>query len=157
MQRVDADVSSGRVLAAGHGRAVRAGPFDMRVKVESAETGGAFAFIEYTLPANVWEGPAPHIHHAGSETFYVLEGTLQMLVGDKSVAVTAGTCVHVPSGAVHAFSNPGPGAVRLLQIVSPGSLLTMIEEIVALLEAGIQDRAQIAAVFRRHESEVVAR
>ncbi len=100
----------------------------MRVKVESAETGGAFAFIEYTLPVNVWEGPAPHVHHAGSEMFYVLEGTLQMLVGDESVAVAAGTCVHVPSGAVHAFANPGLSAVRFLQIVSPGSMLTMIED-----------------------------
>jgi mannose-6-phosphate isomerase-like protein (cupin superfamily) len=124
------------------------------VKVESAETGGAFAFIEYTL--NAWEGPPPHVHHAGSETFYVLEGTLQMLVGKEPVSVTPGMCVHVPAGAVHTFSNPYPGTVRVVQIVSPGSLLTMIEEVSALVQSGIVDRSQIAAIFRRHESEVVA-
>jgi hypothetical protein len=63
--------------------------------------------------------------------------------------------VHVPPGAVHTFSNPGPDRVRFAQIVCPGSLLTMIEEIVGLLQAGVQDPAKIAAVFRRHDSEVV--
>lgn len=86
----------------------------------------------------------------------MLEGTLEMLVGTETVRATAGTCVHVPAGSVHKFSNPGPGAVRFSQIVSPGSLLTMIEEISALLQAGIQDRDQIAAVFWRHNTEVVA-
>lgn len=109
------------------------------------------------MQPNAWEGPAPHIHRSGSETFYVLDGSLQMLVGTETVEAAAGTCVHVPAGAVHTFSNPGPGRVRFSQIVAPGSLLTMIEEITALLEAGIQDREQIAAVFRRHDSEVVAR
>lgn len=154
MQKVN-NISAAKVLHPGEGRVVPAGPFDMRIKVESAETGGAFAFGEYVMQPNVWEGPAPHIHHSGSETFYVLEGTLEMLIGKETVKATAGTCVHVPAGAVHKFSNPGPGAVRFSQIVSPGSLLTMIEEISALLQAGVQDRDQIAAVFRRHDTEVV--
>ena len=127
----------------------------MRIKVESAETGGAFAVGEYVMNPNAWEGPAPHIHHSGSETFYVLEGTLQLLVGTETVKASAGTCVHVPAGAVHTFANPGPGPVRFSQSVSPGSLLTMIEEIAALLQTGIQDGDKIAAVFRRHDSEVV--
>ena len=155
MRSVDTDVRSGRVLGPGEGRAVPGGPLETVVKVESAETGGAFAFIEYAMLPSAWDGPEPHIHNSGSETFFVLEGTLQMLVGDQTIAATPGTCVHVPPGAVHTFSNPGPDRVRFAQIVCPGSLLTMIEEIVGLLQAGVQDPAKIAAVFRRHDSEVV--
>lgn len=157
MQSIDTDVRNSRVLGPGKGRAVPAGLFDLNVKVESAETGGAYALIECVLPASGWEGPEPHIHNSGSETFFVLEGTMQMLLGDQTIAGTPGTCVHVPAGAVHSFSNPGPGSVRWAQIVCPGSLLTMIEEIVAVLAAGSQDRAELAAVFRRHDSEVVAK
>ncbi|HEX6348800.1 MAG TPA: cupin domain-containing protein [Candidatus Dormibacteraeota bacterium] len=155
MPNIGRETGFGELIAAGEGRLVGSGAISLRVKVESAETGGAFALVEVVMQPQLWEGPAPHIHHSGSETFYVIEGTLKMLAGGDVVQATAGTCVHVPAGTVHAFSNPGHGPVRFLQMLAPGSLLTMVEEITSLVAAGIQDRAQIAAIFRRHESEQV--
>lgn len=143
-----------KVLADGEGRVIPAA-VDLHVKVESAETGAAFALCEYVMPPGGYKGPPPHIHRSGSETFYVLDGTLEMLTGTETIKATAGACVHVPAGAVHTFTNPGPGAVRFLQIVSPGSLLTMIEEVSALIHAGVEDQDEIAAAFRRHDTEVV--
>lgn len=46
MQKVKYDIGAGKVFHAGEGRVIPAGPFDMRIKVESAETGGAFALGE---------------------------------------------------------------------------------------------------------------
>ncbi len=155
MQGFDDNLDGCKLLAAGEGRAIPSGSLELRVKVESAETGAAFALSEYVMPPTGWKGPAPHVHRSGSETFYVVDGTLEMLAGAKTIKAVAGTCVHVPAGAVHTFSNPGPGPVRFLQIVSPGSLLTMIEEVSTLVDADIQERDQIAAVFRRHDTEVL--
>ncbi len=155
MNSTETDVREARVLGVGEGRELPGGVLRTVVKVESAETGGAFALIESALNADAWKGPEPHVHHSGSETFYVLEGTMEFALDQERITATPGTCVHIPAGAVHAFSNPGPGRVRYAEILCPGSLLGMIEDIVELLHAGVSDQEQLAAVFRRHDSEVV--
>lgn len=155
MGRTETDLVDGRVLGPGEGRVVPGGLLETVVKVESAETGGAFAFVEYGL-ATSWDGPEPHIHNSGSETFYVLEGVMRFSVGEQTITATPGTCIHVPAGAAHTFSNPGPGRARFVQILCPGSLLAMIEDLVALLQAGITGGPEWDTVFRRHDSQVVA-
>lgn len=155
MQPLTGPLITCRVLERGRGRAIQSDGHELRVKVDSAETGAAFAFGEYLVPAAGCELSAPHVHRAASETVYVLEGTLEVRTGTRTIAAAAGACVHVPAGAVHAFANRGPGPVRFLQLVSPGTLLTMIEELSALAQAGINDGEQIAAVYRRHDTEVV--
>lgn len=157
MSNIETDVRAARVLARGEGRTLAAGQPETVVKVESVETGGAFALIESSLDAKTWKGPEPHIHHAGSETFYVLEGAMEFVLGEERITASAGTCVHVPVGAVHSFSNPGPGRVRYSEILCPGSLLGMVEEIEDLLQAGVTDQEQFTAVFRRHDSEAVSK
>ena len=157
MNSTETDLRAGRMLGPGEGREVPGGVLETVVKVESAETGGAFALVEYALDANAWAGPEPHVHNSGSETFYVLEGAMEFVLGEERITATPGTCVHIPAGAVHTFSNPGPGRARFSQILCPGSLLSMIEDIVGLLQAGITDQKQLAAVFRRHDSEVVGK
>lgn len=46
MQKLDEGLGSSKVLLPGEGRSIPAGPFDFKVKVEGAETGGAFALAE---------------------------------------------------------------------------------------------------------------
>ncbi len=79
----------GAVLRAGEGRSFPVKPFDVRVKVEAAETGDAFSLTEYVLEPGLWPGPAPHIHRRSSETFYVLDGELEKEVG-AVLAASAG-------------------------------------------------------------------
>lgn len=156
MNSIETDVRVARVLRLGEGRGLPGGVLETVVKVESAETGGAFALVESAMDANAWEGPEPHVHNAGSETFYVLEGRMEFALGEERIIAAPGTCVHIPAGAVHAFSNPGPGRVRYAEILCPGSLLGMIEDIVGLLQAGVSDKEQLAAIFRRHDSRLAA-
>ncbi len=147
----------GAVLRAGEGRSFPAKPFEVRVKVEAAETGDAFSLTEYVLEPGLWPGPAPHTHRRSSETFYVLDGELEMLVGEGKIQAGAGTCVHVRPEVVHSFANHGTRPVRFVQILSPGSLLKMIEEVSAVLaaSAGKPDPAKLAATFAKHDFHVV--
>ena len=66
-----------------------------------------------------FEGPGPHFHKEHVDAFYVLEGTLEFIVGVETHRVEAGTAVAVPPGVVHGFTNAGPGRARYLNIHAP--------------------------------------
>ena len=72
------------------------------VKATGEQTGGRLAVIEDLAPRG--GGTPLHVHQADDETFYVLEGELTFWLGEAPpVRAAAGSFVHVPGGASHAF------------------------------------------------------
>lgn len=139
----------------GEGRSFPAGPYQARVKVEPEDTGDTFSMAEYAAGPGAW-GPPPHRHRKSYETFFVLEGELEVLVGEQKVRAGTGTCVNILPGVVHTFSTPGPGSVRFLTIFSPGRMVKLVEEIGAVLATGGEpDKDKLAAIFSRYDFEVV--
>src|SRR5436189_1480472 len=76
------------------------------------------ALIEFELQAG-FEGPDQHSHDDHVDSFYVLEGEAEFLMGDERLRLGAGSFVAAPIGVVHTFSNPEPGSARLLHIHAP--------------------------------------
>ncbi|MGZ8739871.1 MAG: cupin domain-containing protein, partial [Gaiellaceae bacterium] len=76
------------------------------------------SLIEFELEPG-FEGPDPHTHDDHVDSFYVLEGEPEFLVGDERLRLGAGSYVAAPIGAAHTFSNPGPDRARLLNIHAP--------------------------------------
>ncbi len=68
-----------------------------------AETDGAYFVMEGLVPPG--GGPPPHIHHNQVETFYIVEGQMEILLGDQVYEAKAGDFVHVSKGARHRFIN----------------------------------------------------
>jgi mannose-6-phosphate isomerase-like protein (cupin superfamily) len=66
-----------------------------------------------------YEGAGPHFHKRHVDSFYVLEGELEFTVDGETLRAGPGTCVSVPPGVVHAFTNPGPSRVRFLNVHAP--------------------------------------
>jgi quercetin dioxygenase-like cupin family protein len=64
-------------------------------------------------------GPPPHIHHREDEAFFVLEGQITFLLGDKKVVAKPGTFIQGPRGVPHAFKNEGNAPARMLILVTP--------------------------------------
>ena len=62
----------------------------------------------------------PHTHAAHTDLFYVLEGELELRLGDGTVRVPAGTCVAALPLLVHGFRNPGDVEARFLNLHAPG-------------------------------------
>jgi mannose-6-phosphate isomerase-like protein (cupin superfamily) len=95
-----------------------------------------------------WIAPL-HLHRNDDEAWYVLEGVLCVLVGDKIFEAHAGSAVFVPRGTAHTYWNPGPGLVRYL-LVMTANIYSLIQEIHAM-----KDRSPTAlkAVFEKHDSE----
>src|SRR4051812_23469358 len=78
------------------------GPGDMyRFLVTGEQTGGAYFAMEALLPPG--GGPPPHIHRHEDETFYIVEGACDFLLGEETITAGAGDFVNVPRGAVHRF------------------------------------------------------
>jgi len=87
-------------------------------KAVSEDTGGAFALWETVSPPE--SGPPPHLHRREDETFYVLEGELEFLVGDDTIRAGAGSFVYVPKETMHTFKNVGTEPAKFLATVVPG-------------------------------------
>ncbi len=98
----------------------------------------------------LWIAPK-HVHHKDDEAWYVLEGVLGVLVGDKEVEARAGAAVMVPRGTPHTYWNAGPGRLRYV-LVMTANIHELIQDIHAL-----KDRTpeKLREVFRQHDSELL--
>src|SRR5258708_24064525 len=77
-----------------------------------------------------WIAPL-HLHRDDDEAWYVLEGSLCVLVGQDEIEVRAGSGVFVPHGTPHTYWNPGPGLARYLLVMTP-NIYALIQDIHAL-------------------------
>jgi quercetin dioxygenase-like cupin family protein len=106
-----------RLLPAGAGETVHVLVDSATVKVGVEDTAGSLSMIEVALSAG--GGVPDHVHAHDDETMYVLDGSLDVRVGDEHLALGPGGCAFAPRGTVHGFSNPGFAPARLLLIASP--------------------------------------
>jgi quercetin dioxygenase-like cupin family protein len=103
------------------------GPGDqIRFILTGEQTGGAFFLGEVSVPPG--GGPPLHIHEREDETFYLVEGTLTIQVGDRTVHASPGDCAHLPRGIAHCFRNTGEGTARMLVTVTPAGIEKYFEE-----------------------------
>jgi quercetin dioxygenase-like cupin family protein len=84
------------------------------------QTAGRFAMLDMLIPPG--GGPPPH-RHDFEECFRVLEGSVEVRVGDlPPVRPEAGESANVPANAAHAFRNVAGVPARLLCTVAPSGL-----------------------------------
>lgn len=93
--------------------------------VTGEESGGAYFVMEALVPPG--GGPPPHIHREEDETFYVLEGEVEFLLGDETVMARRGDFVNIPRGTVHRFRNTGMGTARLVLTFTPAGIERFFE------------------------------
>jgi quercetin dioxygenase-like cupin family protein len=111
---------------AGSG-AIFLGPGDLyRFLVTGAESGGAYFAMEAFVPPG--GGPPPHIHRHEDETFYIVEGRCDFLLGAETVTGGAGDFVNVPRGTVHRFHNSGTTPARMILTFTPAGIERFFEE-----------------------------
>jgi mannose-6-phosphate isomerase-like protein (cupin superfamily) len=110
--------SAVHVLPPGEGKSVWLVGDLVTVKLQGEDTGGAYSLVEET--SHPGGGPPPHMHHDTDETFYVLEGEVELMAGDRTIPASAGTAVYIPKGTLHTFRNVGTSPSRILALLSPG-------------------------------------
>ncbi len=120
---------SGLVVPAGQGRKLITKAQEVTFKVTGAHGSFASCF-EVVVPPGFDVGA--HAHGRSEEFFYVLEGELDVFAfepvtrtedgwrdwvspdGDRVIRAGAGSCMFVPPGCPHAFTNPTDKPARML-------------------------------------------
>ena len=139
------------ILLPGEGERIAAGASTAVMKATAKTTGGALSISETTLPAGM-NGPPPHAHRYTTDTFYVLEGTLHMTVGDSELDASAGSYILVPPGIVHTFANISDKPVRFLNINAPGWLEEYLRDLADAMRSGtMPGTPDFAAIVAKYD------
>ena len=87
-------------------------------KADGAETACRYSISEWWLEPRT-RGPGAH-SHPEDDVFYVIEGTMSVLVGDAWTHAPRGSFVLVPGGVTHDFENRGDARAGVLNVSVPG-------------------------------------
>ena len=107
-----------------------------RIIISGKETGGAYAAIEMLVPAG--SGPNPHAHPDIQESFYVIEGEIEVKSEGSTYIAKKGSFVDIPMGGiVHCFKNKTNVTAHILCFVVPSGLEEFFMEIGKPVSPGV--------------------
>jgi len=61
-----------------------------------------------------------HYHKWEDQTFHVIEGQLEVAIGNESLIIYSGGTVHCPRGIAHYMKNIGNEKARIISYIFPG-------------------------------------
>jgi quercetin dioxygenase-like cupin family protein len=117
-------------------------------KVKSKDTNGVFSVMEFVTPPG--KGVALHVHEREDELVYLLEGEIEVTLGDQKMKAVPGVMALLPRGIPHGFTNIGNKPSRLLDTILPGRFDNYFVELAALFAAGDPSEAQIDGLSRKY-------
>jgi len=89
--------------------------------------------------------------------FYVLEGTLSVLVGDRRQEFGPGSFICIPPGTVHTFSNTTDDVVRFLNFNTPAGWENYMRDLGAASAGGSQPTPEeIGRIASRYDFKVAS-
>jgi quercetin dioxygenase-like cupin family protein len=106
----------------------------VRIILSGADTEGAFALVEDVTPPG--GGPPPHVHHNEDEGFYVLEGDVEFLAGDRWFRGGPGKTFFGKRDEPHTFRNVGSKPSRVLVTIAPAGFESFFVEVDRLAANG---------------------
>lgn len=92
------------------------------------QTEGRYFQCSASIPAGD-AGPPKHTHDRESEGFYVVSGSLSLIVEDNEHVLQAGDYLNVLSGQAHSWSNKSNETVELIITFSPSGIEDMFREL----------------------------
>ncbi|HEY1689182.1 MAG TPA: quercetin 2,3-dioxygenase [Solirubrobacteraceae bacterium] len=90
----------------------------MTFKATAETTGGGFGLVEALAPPG--SSPPLHVHRREDESFWVLEGTLRIVCGERTFIAEPGSFAFLPRDVPHTFLVLGDAPARLLSLCAPG-------------------------------------
>lgn len=107
------------VHAPGGGRVYPMGRISAIFKADGTETDSRYSISEWWLEPHT-KGPGAH-SHPEDDIFYVLDGTMSVLIAGEWTHAAKGAFVLVPGGIAHDFENRGDTRAGLLNFSVPGA------------------------------------
>jgi len=116
------------VLGPGDGRSYPMGRIAALFKADGTETESRYSISEWWLDPHT-QGPGAH-SHPEDYIFYVIEGTMSVLVGETWPHAGRGSFILIPGGVTHDFENRGDCRAEVLNLSIPDSFEQHMPEIV---------------------------
>ena len=117
-------------------------------KIKSSATNGVFSVMEIVTPPG--KGVALHVHEREDELVDLLEGEIEVTLGNQKMKAVPGVLALLPRGIPHGFTNIGNKPSRLLDTILPGQFDNYFVELAALFAAGEPSEEQIDALSRKY-------
>ena len=109
-------------------------------KLTQQHTGGACYLFEFEFDPE--SGNRLHMHQHEDEVVHVLEGAIEIRLGDQKLQAVAGGVAHLPKRIPRGLYNPLKTRSRYLGIAIPGGMENFFDELSAAREAGSLDDAE---------------
>jgi len=133
------------------GKAVNILGIPMLIRIHGCDTGGAISAVEsHDLPGG---GPPPHIHHREDETFQILEGDYEFMIGGRTILAQPGTTLFAPRGIAHTYRYLGQTPGRLMCIITASGLEGFFEELGAMSPQQQQDIPRVLEIGHKYGLE----
>ncbi|MBS1791851.1 MAG: cupin domain-containing protein [Acidobacteria bacterium] len=96
-------------------------------KADGEETNKRYSISEWWLEPHT-QGPGAHSHEE-DDIFFVIEGTMSFLIGDRWIDAPEGSFVLAPGGMTHDFENRSSARAGALNFSIPGDFETNMSAI----------------------------
>jgi mannose-6-phosphate isomerase-like protein (cupin superfamily) len=93
-------------------------PTAMRLIADGDATDPRSVSVSRSTMGRDTVGPPPHRHTTSPEMFFLLDGALDVLVGDEITTVRAGDFLLVPPHTAHAFATPRDSGVDMIFLMT---------------------------------------
>lgn len=120
-------------------------------KLISQQTGGGYYLFESEFDPE--SGNRLHVHTYEDEVVCVVQGAIQIRVGDGRLDAGAGGVAHLPKGMPHALYNPLKVPLRILALAIPGGMERFFDELESAMQDGSLDDVQHREISRKYGIE----
>jgi quercetin dioxygenase-like cupin family protein len=122
------------------------------VLLTGEQTGGRFALLHGEFGPG--DGAPLHLHHREDETFYILEGTLDLQVGQAKETALAGTTAFRPREIPHNFFNHSDRPAKTVALVTPAGFESYFADFYGLMAQGQPDMQAVLSIAQKYSMEI---
>ena len=132
------------------------GVFQAWILDDGNGTAGKSGVMEFAVVPRS-NPPPPHVHHELVESFYILDGEVELWAEGETRGAGPGTFVQIPAGTAHTYHNPGDRELRFLAFFTPADFVGFFRELEVLVRTGQMNPAANSALLNKYDTDVVKR
>ncbi|CAF4180992.1 unnamed protein product [Rotaria magnacalcarata] len=117
-------------------------------KLRGNQTGNLFTLIEGKIL--IGEGPKLHLHHNEDETFRIISGQVQFIIGNETFCAPAGSVVYGKRGIQMSFRNVDSPDAYVQFFFSPSGIENYFDEVSAVYTTVPYDDNKANAIANKY-------